>query len=185
MRALTICLLLVASAASALAQEAPDSTANIPEPFLKEYGRAVLENWVYFGGGFKQSYWFLPNTVRRTARGTSTVWSVSIQAPDSTGDWSSAREAIIAARERENVPTARYETYLLTKLQWEVDCAHQKLRIIQVYDYNEEGEVIYSGKSKSELEEQIPDTNGENLVRVFCHPALRRTFDQLLGLPGK
>ncbi len=104
-----------------------------------------------------------------------------IQAIDSTGDWTSAREAIIAERERKNLPTAGYETYLLTKVQWEVDCARQKARILKIIEYSEDGGVLYSGNPKDELEEPAPETNGENLLRVFCHPRLRKTFRELLG----
>ena len=165
---------------SARAQLLPDTTSNIPAPLLNEYATAVHDNWVWFGGGFKQAYWFLPNTVRRTTSGSSTFWAVSIQAVDSTGNWTSAREAIIADRQRRNQPTAGYETYLLTKSQWEVDCARQKLRCIRILEYNEDGAVINSGKTNSTFEEPVPDSNGENLLRVFCHPKLRRTFRELL-----
>jgi hypothetical protein len=175
-------LVLLVGAHSTAAQSLTDTTSNVPVAFLNEYAKAVNEGWVWFGGGFNQHYWFLPKTIRRTPRGTSTVWTVSIQSlDDTTADWSSARRAIIAQRERTNQPTAGYETYLLTKAQWELDCVHERIRTIQLLEYNEAGEAFHSGKIGGEWEDPVPDTNGENLIRIFCHPSLRKTFRELLN----
>jgi hypothetical protein len=159
---------------------ADTSSSDIPEPFLRVYTTALSEDWIYFGGGEKQNYWFLPRTIRKTPQGTSTVWSVHIQGADSTGSYTSARDAIIARFKRMGTSTMGYERYLQTKVQWEVDCVHQRIRIIQLLDYNEDGELLHSGKTKAGLEDPVPGSNGEGLLRVFCNPTLRKTFRMMM-----
>lgn len=166
-------------AAGARAQELPDSSS-IPKPLLEEYAKATVDGWVWFGGGFKQQYWYLPKTIRKTPRGTSTVWAVNIQEVDSTNDWTAAREAIVAHYREQGMSTVGYEHYLLTKVQWEVDCVHQRSRVIQLLDYAEDGHVLFSGNSGDKLEDPVPETNAENILRSFCNPRLRVTFRRLL-----
>lgn len=184
---LVFLVLAVASRVSAQA----DSTT-IPEPFLREYATAYHENWVAFGGGSHQTYFYLPRTIRTTSRGTRTVWAVniqSIQGGDTLGDFSSARRAVIKSREEAHLAPERlqkYATYLLTRVQWEVDCLRQRMRIIKFVDYDEEGNVLLSADTHEDMEEVIPETNGEGLLKAFCDPTRRNHFRDLLdGRPPK
>jgi hypothetical protein len=180
----TGCLLL-ATPVTVHTQPQTKSTQKIPDPLLDEYAKGIAENWVWFGGGFKQDYWFCPNTIRRTAQNTFTVWSVSIQSFDSTGDWTSARRAIITQRKRARVATLGYESYLLTKVQWEMDCSHHMTRVLQIVDYDKEGAVLHSWKLTGEMEEPVPDSNGDGLLRIYCNPSQWKTFGELIGPPPR
>jgi hypothetical protein len=127
---------LLLMAGPALAQGPPDSASAIPKPLLDLYAKAVIEHWVWFGGGLHQNYWFRPGTAHRTKAGTTILWTVFVQEGDSTGDWSSGREAVIAERSKNHHSIEGYETYLMTTVQWEVDCSNHKERILQLLDYN-------------------------------------------------
>ncbi|HTR96483.1 MAG TPA: surface-adhesin E family protein [Candidatus Acidoferrales bacterium] len=172
--------LALASPVAARAQEPQDTTANIPQPLLDQYATAVHENWVYFGGGGHEHYWFIPRTIKRTPRGTSTVWTVGIQSLDSTNTYTSAREAVIADRERNGQSSSEYANYLMTRTKWEIDCVHQRLRILRVLQYADDGSVIHQGDTHEKFEDPIPGTNGEHMLEVFCHPKKWRTFRQYL-----
>jgi hypothetical protein len=169
----------------AVAHGPPLHAEDIPKPLLDLYAKAYVENWVAFGGGCHQTYYFLPKTIRRTARGTSTVWSVEVQEMDST-NWRSSLAAVKEQRERVRPGVEGYERYLFSKTQWEVDCRRQLVRILQFIDYDEDGNVIVADQLKHpKFEEPVPDTNGEGLLRSFCHPSQRKYFRKLLDeAPG-
>jgi hypothetical protein len=156
-------------------------TQNIPKPLLHEFAKAYEEDWVVFGSGLHQNYFFLPRTIQDTAHGTKTVWGVNLQGADST-DWLSSRAAMIEQQRRRGDPD-RYDKYLLTKVQWEVDCSHHRARIVQIIDYDENGNVLWSSRIQGELEEPEHDSNGEGLVRAFCDPGTRITFRDLVNTP--
>jgi hypothetical protein len=184
-----LALLIQATAASAQ----PADTLNIPTPVLDVYAKAYAEDWVQFGGGFHQIYLYLPRTIKATARGTKTVWGVNVQSmsgADTLCDLNTSRRAITKQREEAHFPPEKlekYATYLMTKIQWEVDCVHQRTRIIQFLDYDEEGNMIFSHEMKSsKLDDPVPDSNGEGLLKAFCDPQHRNHFRDLLdGKPAK
>jgi hypothetical protein len=157
-------------------------TQGIPKPLLDTYAKAYTENWVVFGGGYHQYYCFIPRTIQTTARGTKTVWGVNLQNADST-DWLSSRAAVSEIRQPIHGDPNRYAKYLLTKLQWEVDCASQRTRIVQILDYDEDGSVIWSAQVAEKLEVPVPDSNGEGLLRALCDENDRITFQDLVNTP--
>jgi hypothetical protein len=181
-----ICVLNCSAAAHAHATGAAlDSlidTTDIPKPLLATFERAYDEKWVVFGGGFKQNYFLLPRTIKATTRGTKTVWGVNVQGSDG-GNWYSARAAIIQQRSQAGGDAAPYAWYLLTRVQWEIDCAHGRMRMLQLIDVDESGKVIGSWRYDDPLEQPVPDSNGENLVRSFCEPKLRVTFRDVVNTP--
>jgi len=157
-------------------------TENVPKPLLYQFAKAYEEDWVCFGAGLHQNYFFIPRTIKATGHGTKTVWGVNLQGADST-DWMSSRPAVIEQRQRAHEDPDKYAKYLLTKIQWEVDCAGQRMRMIKMIDYDEDGGVIYSGQFDEKLAEPVPDTNAEGLVCAFCHPRTRITFRDLVNTP--
>lgn len=183
----TLLLLLAPAAANAQA-----GTASVSEPLTQMYAKALVENWVQFGGAGHQIYFYLPRTIRVTSRGTKTVWGVNMQSiagEDSSGDMAPSRAEVMEVRRSAHMDPEqleKYETYLLTKIQWEVDCVHQRLRILKMIDYDEEGGVLLSTDVNDKLEEPVPDSNGEGLLRAFCDPAHRNYFRDLFnGKPPK
>jgi hypothetical protein len=184
-------VLLAVSFGGARAQ-APSDTATIPDPVAKIYGKACAENWVVFGGGYHQTYLYIPRTIRTTEKGTKTVWGVNVQSmtgADSAADLQTSRAAITEVRGNSHLGEAtlqKYGRYLQTKVQWEVDCVHQRVRILQCIDYDEDGNVLLSFEVPGTLEDPVPETNGEGLLRAFCNPAHRNYFRDLFnGAPPK
>ena len=159
------------------------------QPVLDVYAKAYAENWVQFGGGFHQTYFYLPRTIRTTSRGTKTVWGVNVQSmsgADTAADLSTSRAAIVKSRGGTSQIAEKYTTYLLTKVLWEIDCVHQRARILKLLDYDEEGNIIWSSEVTRKMEEPVPDSNGESLVKAFCDPRHRNYFRDILeGRPAK
>src|SRR5262249_25681564 len=120
-------------------------TADVPKPLLHTFERAFSEEWVVFGGGFHQNYYYLPATIRRTSRGTKTVWGVNLPGADD-GNWVSARAEVMEQRANSGGTPEPYARYLLTKIEWEIDCAGRRLRMLRLIDCDEAGNVIWSGR---------------------------------------
>jgi len=157
-------------------------TAGIPKAMLATFRRAYDENWVVFGSGSHQNYFFLPRTVHTTAQGTKTVWGVNVQGADPNG-WNTGRAAIVAQRSQLGADPKPYAHYLLTKVQWEIDCEGKRMRMRQLVDCDDAGKVIWAGHYDDALEAPANGSNGENLVHTFCEPKLRITFRDVVNTP--
>ena len=157
-------------------------TAGIPKAMLATFERAYDENWVVFGSGSHQNYFFLPRTIRVTPQGTKTVWGVNVQGADPDG-WNTGRAAIVAQRSKLGADPKPYAHYLLTKVQWEIDCEGKRMRMRQLVDCDDAGHVIWAGHYNDALEAPSAGSNGENLVRTFCEPKLRITFRDVVNTP--
>jgi len=180
--ALTVPSIARACGPTASALDSLIDTADIPKPMLATFERAYIENWVVFGSGYHQNFFFLPRTIRTTARGTKTVWGVNVQGADPDG-WLTARAAIIEQRSKLGADAKPYARYLLTKVQWEIDCDGQRMRMVQLVDCDDTGKAIWSGRYTDKLEKPVAGSNGDNLVRTFCEPKLRITFRDVVNTP--
>jgi hypothetical protein len=186
MLAASIGVLVCSAAAHAQSTTTPlDSlidTTDIPKPLLATFERAYTESWVVFGSGFHQNYFFLPRTIHVTPQGTKTVWGINVQGADANG-WLTSRAAIMRQRSRLGADTKPYARYLMTKIQWEIDCEGKRLRMRQLVDYDDAGKVIGASRYDDPLEKPQHDSNGDNLVRTFCEPKLRITFRDVVNTP--
>jgi len=97
--------------------------------------------------------------------------------PDSTG-WYASRRAVLEKYRKEGWSVKGWENYFYTRLQWEIDCDRQQLRILQIVFYDEDKEVIKSADLRGALEDQVPDSNGDGLLRSFCEPGQRLYFQE-------
>ncbi len=180
--ALLACLGTARAQATTAVLDSLMDTHGIPKPLLDQFAKAYDESWVVFGSGFHQNFYFLPRTIKTTPAGTKTVWGVNLQGGDSD-DWLSSRAAIVEQRRESYGDAARYDEYLLTRIQWEIDCPGQRARIVELADYDEDGRVIWSTIVGGPLEPPVPDSNGEGLLQAFCHPQSRITFRDVVSTP--
>jgi hypothetical protein len=119
------------------------------------------DNWVLISLTKDKVYYYKPSQVRKTGR-IRKVWLKAVP--------SGEEERIAFIREKEGFGTSiDFSDYAYTMALWYVDCLQEKVGVIEVKEYNQYGQVIFSAKPKRfEWYNIVPDSVGDHLSKFVC-----------------
>jgi len=121
-------------------------------------------DWQLLATGDNMKHYYQPASITRTAEGTSRLW-IKYLPIDLNRERRTRRSEV-----RDQAKAQLYDTYASTMCLYEVDCASQKLRPLELIDYDTSGAVINSAKASanSEWYDPVPGSLMDVIRAVVC-----------------
>ncbi|PYS52412.1 MAG: hypothetical protein DMF68_01500 [Acidobacteria bacterium] len=119
------------------------------------------DDWLIVTLTKNKAYFYKPSQVRKIGR-IRKVWLKGIPAGE--------EDRLAYIEKQESIGAhVDYSGYVYSMAFWDVDCTQDKLRIIEVKDYNQYNQLIFSAKPKRlEWVNIVPDSVGDNLSKLVC-----------------